>query len=79
MCTGDVDACGARRFPEAWAWVRSLLSALREGRPIREAARAADRHLRALEDDGAFGRARPRTVTIHYPGFGKPLQMTIRN
>ena len=75
-CIGDADACGARRFPEAWAWVHGALRALRDGAPLRAAMRGADREVIALETDEAFG-ARPRKVMVHYPGLGESFEMTM--
>ena len=75
-CIGDADACGARRIPEAWAWVHGALRALRDGVPLRAAMRGADRQVIALETDEAFG-ARPRKVTVHYPGLGESFEMTL--
>ncbi len=76
MCHGDADACGARRFPEGWAWVQGLLMALRDGARPGAAMRGADRQLLALEKDEAFG-ARPRKVMVHYPGLGESFEMTL--
>jgi hypothetical protein len=77
-CAGDVDDCGARCFPEGWAWVRGVVRSLHDGQPPRQATRAADRHVVEMEDNGDFGRTRPRTVKIHYPGMGDTIEMVIR-
>ncbi len=76
-CAGELDDCGARAFPEGWAWVRGLFRSLRGGRSPGAAGRAADRQVVALENDGAFGRRRPRTVVIRYPGLGDSIKMVI--
>jgi hypothetical protein len=41
-CGGDVDHCGARCFPQAWAWLAQVAQAVRAGGSPRAAARAAD-------------------------------------
>ena len=38
-CGGDVDQCGARRSPRAWACVHEILAAIRAGTAPRVAAR----------------------------------------
>jgi hypothetical protein len=76
-CAGDVDECGARCAPEAWAWVRGMARALREGRPRPAAAQAADRRVAKLEDAGAFGRQPPRRYVITYPGFNERIEVEI--
>jgi hypothetical protein len=76
-CAGDADACGARRFPEAWAWVHGALRALRDGAPLRAAMRGADREVIALEKDSAFG-PRARTVVVHFPGLGESYEMEVK-
>src|SRR5262245_19040187 len=79
-CCGDVDACGARHFPEGWAWVRSVLPALVEDARRRTATGAADRQVIASEIAGDFGREaqdQPRTVTVHYPGLGESFEMAV--
>ncbi len=58
-CCGDVNSCGARRSPKAWAWVHEVLGAIRSGTARRAAVRAADR------------RARPERVKVKF-GFGDP-------
>ena len=43
-CGGDVDQCGARCAPKAWAWVHQVLAAIRSGTTrARGRALAADR------------------------------------
>ena len=42
-CGGDVDRCGARRSPRAWACVHEILAAIRAGKTARAATRAARR------------------------------------
>ena len=42
-CGGDVDQCGARCAPKAWAWVHQVLAAIRGGTTRRAAVRMADR------------------------------------
>ena len=75
-CRGDVDECGARRFPEGWAWVRGVLQALRDGARPRAAMRAADRQVIAGETVGDFGRqAGTGTFTIEYPGLGDSIEI----
>jgi len=77
-CCGDVDACGARHFPEGWAWLRSVLPALLEDARPRAAMRGADRHVIASDTAGDFGRqsqAQTRTITIHYPGLGESFEI----
>jgi hypothetical protein len=56
--------------------VQGLLRALRDGALPRAAMRGADRQVVALETDEAFG-ARPRKVTVHYPGLGESFEMTL--
>ena len=58
-CGGDVDQCGARCSPKAWACVHEILAAIRAGQPPRAAARVAGR------------KAMPERVRIVF-GFGKP-------
>ena len=58
-CGGDVDQCGARCSPKAWACVHEILAAIRAGKPPRAAARVASR------------KAMPERVRIVF-GFGKP-------
>ena len=76
ICHGDAAACGARRFPEGWAWVHAALRALRDGAPLRAAMRGADREVIAMEKDCAFG-PRTRKVVVHYPGVGESFEMTL--
>ena len=45
-CGGDVDQCGARRSPRAWACVYEILAAIRAGTKPRTAARVAGRRAR---------------------------------
>jgi hypothetical protein len=75
-CCGDVDECGARHFPEGWAWVRGVLQALPDTRRPGQAIRRANRHVIAMEQDEAFG-PRPRKVMVHYPGLNESYEMTI--
>ena len=42
-CGGDVDQCGARCAPKAWAWVHQVLAAIRSGTTRHAAVRLADR------------------------------------
>ena len=42
-CGGDVDQCGARCAPKAWAWVHQVLAVIRSGTTRRAAVRLADR------------------------------------
>jgi hypothetical protein len=58
-CCDDVNSCGTRRSPKAWAWVHEVLGAIRSGTARRAAVRAADR------------RARPERVKVKF-GFGDP-------
>src|SRR5262245_41314270 len=77
-CCGDVDACGARHFPEGWAWVRSVLPALLADARPRNAMRRADRQVIASDRPGDFGQqsqAQPRTTTVHYPGLGESFEI----
>jgi hypothetical protein len=76
-CAGDIDECGARSFPEGWAWVRSMARALRAGRPPAAAVETADRRVAALEDEGAFGRQPPRKIVIDSPGFNERIEWVI--
>ena len=89
-CIGDADACGARRFPEAWAWIHGALRALRDGAPLCAAnrlrpakagfvgqMRSADGEVIAMEQNSAFG-PRTGTVVVHYPGLGESFEMTRR-
>jgi hypothetical protein len=78
-CAGELDDCGARAFPEGWAWVRGLFRSLRDGRAPGAAGRAADRRVVALENDGAFGRKRPRTVILRYRGGLSPIRMVVND
>ena len=73
-CAGDVDECGDRCFPEGWAWVRGMARALRDGRPPGAAAKAADRRVADLENEGAFGRKPPRTRIIDLPYFNEKIE-----
>src|SRR4051794_1244571 len=61
-CCGDVDSCGARRSPRAWACVHEILAAIRAGTTPRTAARVAGR------------RARPERQRVF--GFGFPPGFT---
>src|SRR5690349_16528326 len=42
-CCGDVDSCGARRSPRAWACVHEILAAIGAGKSLPRAARVAER------------------------------------
>ena len=53
-CGGDVDQCGARRSPRAWACVHEILAAIRAGTTPRRAARVATRRARP-ERQRVFG------------------------
>jgi hypothetical protein len=75
-CLGDTDACGARRFPEVWAWVHGILRALRDGARPSAAMRGATRRVIVMDKDGAFG-PRARTVVVHFPGLGESYKMII--
>ena len=58
-CAGDVDRCGARRSPRAWACVHEILAAIRAGKTARAATRVAGR------------RAMPERLRYVF-GFGDP-------
>ena len=58
-CGGDVDRCGARRSPRAWACVHEILAAIRAGKTARAATRVAGR------------RAMPERLRYVF-GFGVP-------
>jgi hypothetical protein len=73
-CTGDVDECGARHFPEGWAWIRSAWAALCDARRRRDAMRRADRYVIAM-DMAADAGHQARTVTIEYPGLGESFEI----
>src|SRR5262245_7591036 len=75
-CVGDADACGARRIPEAWAWIHGALRALRDGAPLSAAMRGADREVIAMEKDSAFG-PRTRKIIVHYPGLGESFELKV--
>jgi hypothetical protein len=45
-CGSDVDQCGVRCAPKAWAWVHQVLAAIRSGTTRRAAVRLADRATR---------------------------------
>ena len=76
-CCGDVDECGARHFPEGWAWVRGVLQALPDTRRPGQAIRRANRDVIVLEEGGAFG-PRSRTVVVHFPGLGESFEMAVQ-
>jgi hypothetical protein len=59
-CGGDVEECGARHFPGAWAWLAQVAQAVRAGEPLRAAAGAADL--------AHMPRARPR-ITFSWRGW----------
>ena len=65
-CAGDVDQCGARRAPRAWACVHEILAAIRAGTTPRTAARVAGRRARP-ERQRVFGFGFP-------PGFTREKQ-----
>ena len=65
-CSGDVDQCGARRSPRAWACVHEILAAIRAGTTPRTAARVAGRRARP-ERQRVFGFGLP-------PGFTREKQ-----
>ena len=60
-CGGDVDQCGARRAPRAWACVHEILAAIRAGTAPRAAARVAGR------------RARPERQRVFGSGILRPF------
>ena len=58
-CGGEVDQCGARCAPKAWACVHEILAPIRDRKPLRAAARVAGR------------KAMPERLHIIF-GFGNP-------
>jgi hypothetical protein len=76
-CRGDADECGARRFPEGWAWIHGVLQALRDGARPRAAMRGAARQVMAMEKDGAFG-PRGGTVVVAYPGLAEAFDLVVK-
>ena len=66
-CGADIDACGARCAPQAWAWVHEVLRAMRAGRSQRAAIRAAD---------GAVHRQQRLTIEF---GFGEPAEFLVND
>src|SRR5262249_36971952 len=72
--TGDVYECGASRFPEGWAWLRSAWAALCDARRRRDATGEADRHVIAMDMAANAGR-QPRTITVEYPGLGESFEI----
>jgi hypothetical protein len=66
-CGVDVDACGARYAPQAWAWVHEVLRAMRAGRSQRAALRAAD---------GVVHRQQRLTIEF---GFGEPAEFVVND
>ena len=58
-CGGDVDQCGARRSPRAWACVHEILAAIRAGTTPRVAARVADRRAMPPRQRYVFGYGDP--------------------
>jgi hypothetical protein len=76
-CRGHIDECGARRFPEGWAWVHGVLQALRDGARPRTAMRVAARQVMAMEKDGAFG-PRGGRVVVAYPGLAEAFELMVK-
>ena len=58
-CSGDVDQCGARRSPRAWACVHEILAAIRAGTAPRAAARVAGRRAMPERHRYVFGYGDP--------------------
>jgi len=58
-CAGDVDQCGARRAPRAWACVHEILAAIRAGTAPRAAARVAGRRAMPERHRYVFGYGDP--------------------
>ena len=58
-CGGDVDQCGARRSPRAWACVHEILAAIRAGTTPRVAARVAGRRAMPPRHRYVFGYGDP--------------------
>ena len=58
-CGGDVDRCGARRSPRAWACVHEILAAIRAGTTPRTEARVAGRRAMPQRHRYVFGYGDP--------------------
>jgi hypothetical protein len=67
-CRGDVDQCGARVFPQPWAWVHHVLKAIRGGRPPQAAVRDADQRM--------LGYTKRFIVDF---GFGEPARLLAKD
>jgi hypothetical protein len=67
-CGGAAHECGARCFPDAWAWVQQVATAVREGRSPRAVARAADLAL--------MPKPRPKII-VYYPYFKQTIELRV--